>query len=46
MFPFDIENEEILLPPSNPFSAILVTVLVVAAVVSVGIIVYFKKRKQ
>jgi nitrous oxidase accessory protein len=47
MFPFDIENGTVVLPPPEPFPTILVAAtLVLVAVVSVGLIVYFKKHKR
>jgi len=47
MFPFDIENDTVVLPPPEPFPTILVAAaLVIVAVVGVGLFVYFKKRKH
>jgi hypothetical protein len=47
MAPFDVENDTIVLPPPEPFPTILVAAAaVIAAVVSVGVLVYFRKRKH
>jgi hypothetical protein len=47
MFPYDVENDTVVLPPSEPFPTILVaSALVIVAVFGVGLIVYFKKRKR
>jgi nitrous oxidase accessory protein NosD len=45
MAPFDVENDTIVLPPPEPFPTALVAAALVAAVVGVSLIVYFKKRK-
>jgi hypothetical protein len=45
MAPFDVENDTIVLPPPEPFPTILIAAAAVtAAVISVGLLVYFKKR--
>jgi len=48
MFPYDIENDTIVLPPPEPFPITLVVAAsgVSIAVIVVGLLVYFKKRKH
>jgi parallel beta-helix repeat protein len=48
MFPYDIENDTIVLPPPEPFPTVPVAVASVAVVAVVGVVllVYFKKRKR
>ena len=48
MFPYDIEDDTVVLPPPEPFPTALVTTVSVAlvAVIGVGLLVYFKKRDQ
>ncbi len=47
MFPFDIENDTVVLPPPEPFPTILVAAAaVMVAVVIVGVLVYFRKRNH
>jgi nitrous oxidase accessory protein len=47
MFPYDIENDTVVLPPPEPFPTTLV-IASVAAIAAVGavLLVYFKKRKH
>ena len=47
MFPYDIENDTIVLPPPDPFPVTLaIAAVATAAVIAVGLLVYFKKRKH
>jgi nitrous oxidase accessory protein len=47
MFPFDIENDTVVLPPPEPFPTILVAAAaMIVAVVIVGVLVYFRKRNH
>jgi nitrous oxidase accessory protein NosD len=47
MVPFDIENNTVVLPPPEPFPTSFVVVAVVSvAVIGIGLLVYFKKRKH
>ena len=47
MFPYDIENDTVVLPPPEPFPITLVIATsVIIAVVGLGLLVYFKKRKR
>lgn len=43
MAPYDFEHDDVVLPPAEPFAAVLVAV---AFVVIVGVLVYFRKRKR
>ena len=47
MFPFDIENDTVVLPPQEHFPTLLVAAVsvAIAALVAAGILVYFRKRK-
>jgi hypothetical protein len=46
MAPFDIEGDAVVLPPPEPFPTTLViaAVATATAIVSVGLLIYFKKR--
>lgn len=48
MYPYDIENDTIVLPPPELFPTILIiaTTAAVAAIASVALLIYFKKRKH
>jgi nitrous oxidase accessory protein len=47
MFPFDIENNTVVLPPPEPFPTTLVIAsTITVAVVGIGLLFYFKKRKH
>jgi nitrous oxidase accessory protein len=47
LFPYDIENDTVVLPPPEPFSTTLVMAAVATvAVVSAVLAIYFKKRKH
>jgi hypothetical protein len=47
MFPFDIENNTVVLPPPEPFpTTIVIASVVTVAAVGVGLFVYFRKRKH
>lgn len=47
MFPFDIENNTVVLPPTEPFLTIIAaTAAMTIAVVVVALFVYFRKRKR
>ena len=47
MFPFDIENDTVVLPPPEPFPTTLVMAAVAtAAVIGAVLAIYFKKRKR
>ena len=47
MFPYDIENDAIVLPPPAPFPITLViAAAATVAVIGVGLLVYLKKHKQ
>ncbi len=48
MFPYDIENDTVVLPPPEPFSITLVVTAVATAVAIVGggLLVYFKKGNK
>ena len=45
IFPYDIENDTIVLPPPEHFPTVLMSAALVAAVAGVSLIVHFKKRK-
>jgi parallel beta-helix repeat protein len=45
MFPFDIENNTVVMPPPEPFLNVGVGAAVIATVIGIGVLVYFKKRK-
>jgi nitrous oxidase accessory protein len=47
MFPFDVENDTVVVLPPEPFPTILVAAAaVMVAVVIVGVLVYFRKRNH
>jgi nitrous oxidase accessory protein NosD len=47
MYPYDIENDAVVLPPPEPFPTILIIAAVAtAAVIGVALLVYFRKRKR
>ena len=47
MDPYDVENDTKVLPPPEPFpTALVIASIASVAVVGVGLLVYFKKRKQ
>jgi hypothetical protein len=47
MFPFDVENDTVVLPPPEPFLTIIAaTAAMTIAVVVVALFVYFRKRKR
>jgi parallel beta-helix repeat protein len=47
MFPYDIENDAIVLPPPAPFPITLViAAAATVAVIGIGLLLYFKKRKH
>jgi nitrous oxidase accessory protein NosD len=47
MYPYDIENDTIMLPQPESFPSILVAAaLVIVIVVCVGLLVYFRKRNR
>ena len=47
MFPYDIENDTVVLPPKEPFpTALVVAYMITVTVIGVGLLVYFKKRKH
>jgi len=48
MEPFDVEGDVVVLPPPEPFPITLVVAAfgVSVAVIGVGLLVYFKRRKH
>lgn len=47
MFPYDVENDAVVLPPPEPFlMELVIAAVAIVVVVSVGVLVYFKKRKH
>jgi nitrous oxidase accessory protein len=47
MFPFDIENNTVVLPPPELFpTKLVIASVIIVAVVGIGLLVYFKKRKR
>jgi hypothetical protein len=47
MFPFDIENNTVVLPPPEPFpTKLVIASTITVAVVGIGLLFYFKKRKR
>jgi len=47
MLPYDIENDTIVIPSPKPFPTTLVlTSVVIIAVIGLGILAYFKKRRS
>jgi len=47
MFPYDIENNTLVLPPPEPFPTTMVIALIaLVSTIGSGLLIYFKKRKQ
>jgi nitrous oxidase accessory protein NosD len=46
MFPFDIENNAVVLPEPFPTLQVVAVSVAIVAVVAIGLLIYFKKRKH
>ena len=47
MFPYDVENDTVMLPPPEPFpTALVIALVVIITVEGIGLLIYFKKRKR
>ena len=47
IFPYDVENDTIMVPPPEPFPTTLAVASIgIIAVIGIGILVYFKKYKK
>jgi parallel beta-helix repeat protein len=46
VFPYDVENDAVGLPPPEPFPTMLVVAVATAVIIAVGLLVFFRRRKR